>query len=43
MLLALGTAGGMSGLLLWPVAALHGALGAMMLLTIFGTDSRTKD
>ncbi len=35
VLVLLGTYGGMSGILLWPVALLHAVLGAMMLRVIF--------
>ena len=35
VLAMLGTYGGMSGILLWPVAVLHAVIGAMMLRVIF--------
>jgi hypothetical protein len=38
----LGTTGGMSGVLLWPVAALHTLFGAMMLWAILVTPMTTR-
>ena len=39
----LGASGGMSGILLWPTAALHGLIGATMLWLILAPSRKTND